>query len=179
MDKLLSGIVSQPLTVVAATAGFGKTTAVRSFLARSRLRCAWVSLTSGDELVFWDKLCRAVSEFAPEKGAELAAISLPKSDVQAARVADLANSVAGGLFVLVVDDYHLISEESRVNDLIKLIVLEEPKNLRLVLVSRTLPAMDPVTLASRGLCTIITSGDLAFSPEETDGYLASRGLKMT
>ena len=39
--------------------------------------------------------------------------------------------------------------------------------------------MDPVTLASRGLCTIITSGDLAFSPEETDGYLASRGLKMT
>ena len=179
MDKLLSGIVSQPLTVVAATAGFGKTTAVRSFLARSRLRCAWVSLTSGDELVFWDKLCRAVSEFAPEKGAELAAISLPKSDVQAARVADLANGVAGGLFVLVVDDYHLISEESRVNDLIKLIVLEEPKNLRLVLVSRTLPAMDPVTLASRGLCTIITSGDLAFSPEETDGYLASRGLKMT
>lgn len=179
VDKLLSGISSRPLTVVAATAGFGKTTAVRSFLSRSRLRCAWVSLTSGDELVFWDKLCRAVAELSPEKGAELASISLPKSDIQAARVADLANGVTGGLFVLVIDDYHLIPDESRLNDLIRVLMLEEPQNFRLVLVSRSLPAVEPVTLSVKGLCTIITSADLAFTPEETDGYLSSRGLQLT
>ena len=178
LDKLLSGIASRPLTVVAATAGFGKTTAVRSYLARSRLRCAWVSLTSGGELVFWDKLCRAVSVFSPEKGAELASISLPKSDVQAARVVDLANGVTGGLFVLVIDDYQLLPDESRVNDLIKLIVLEEPRNFRLVLISRSLPAVDPVTLTAKGLCAIVTSAELAFTPQETDCYLASRGLRL-
>ena len=179
MNSILENAKRFPLTVVTATAGWGKTTALRAFFSSSRLCCGWISLTSGDELVFWEKLCRCCSEFSPAGGAALAALSLPKSDLQAARAIDILNGGFGGELYLVIDDYHLISAESRVNYLLRTMVLEEPRALHIVLASRSMPALGVTELVSKDLAFVVDTDALALTREETEDYLLSQGLRLT
>lgn len=52
IEKLLDSACRPPLVVVSASAGYGKTTAVREYMKKKGSPCAWVSLSCGDELVF-------------------------------------------------------------------------------------------------------------------------------
>lgn len=168
-----------PLSIITATAGWGKTTALRSFFNARRLRCAWIALNSGSELVFWEKLCRGCAEFSKSGAAALAEISIPKSDVQAARVLDILSGDFAGDFYIVIDDYHLLAEDSPVHDLIRSIALNEPLGLHFVLISRSTPPLNAVELSAKGLAFVVTGRELAFTPDETEGFLVSRGLKLT
>ena len=49
VDQLTLGI-QRPLTLIAAPAGFGKTTLLSSWLEHASLRAAWLSLEPGSEL---------------------------------------------------------------------------------------------------------------------------------
>ena len=54
LDHLLSNILEYPLTVVAASAGYGKSTALASFIERGDFPTLWYTLGEGcdDPLVF-------------------------------------------------------------------------------------------------------------------------------
>lgn len=179
VTALLENIKHFPLTIVTATAGWGKTTAVKAFFSAVHLRSVWLSLTSGDELVFWQKLCRGCSAFSAEGGAALAALSLPKSDIQTARAIDLLDGGFGGELFIVIDDYQLIAPHSLINDFIHTVVLEEPRSLHIVLISRTMPALGAAELALKGIAFIVETQTLSLTKEETESYLLSQGLRLT
>lgn len=60
VEKLLDRTADCPLFVVAAGAGYGKTTAVQAWLKKSGLAWGIAALTCGDESLFWEKLCAAL-----------------------------------------------------------------------------------------------------------------------
>lgn len=179
VDKLLEKIKQLPLMVITATPGWGKTTALRAFFASRRLRCLWVTLTSGDELLFWNRACRSYAEFSIEGAEALASVSFPKSDIQAAKVLDILRERAQGDLYVVIDDYHLFSDESAIHDFIHTVVLNEPAGIHLILASRTLPPINVTELTAKELAFVVTNSELAFTREETESFLVWRGLRLS
>ena len=117
-ERLDAGLQGK-LTLIAAPAGFGKTTllsAWRATEAGSSTAFAWVSLDSGDNdpLLFWRYVLAAVDTVAP--GAATPALTLlqsPQPPSSETILTALLNQIATNPnvpknFVLVLDDYHVI-----------------------------------------------------------------------
>src|SRR5579859_7863679 len=109
--------IQRPLTLIAAPAGFGKTTLLSTWLEHAPLRSAWVSLEPADDDLtrFWSYLFTALARIYPDSGASALALlqGSPLSPLPAIEtvltvwinaLATLPHEVA-----LVLDDYHLIT----------------------------------------------------------------------
>ncbi|MEA3438907.1 MAG: LuxR C-terminal-related transcriptional regulator [Chloroflexota bacterium] len=165
----------RPLTLVSAPAGYGKSTLVSAWLEECDCPSAWVSLDEydNDMLTFLGYLIAAIQTMFPEACRETAAL-LQVSEPPPARV------IAGTLlndwehieqpFVIVLDDYHVIHEES-IHDLLDALLRYPPQSLHLVITTRTDPSLDLVNLRARGQVQEIRAHALRFQVEETAAFL--------
>lgn len=180
IDQALSNIFNYPLTIVSATMGYGKTTSVRSYLSRSHhAQVIWVSLlgSDGDEIVFWNKLSSAVGRSYPEIGKHLERVGFPSNARQVAAVIEIIEKLNEAVStVIVIDDYHLIEQNDKLNRLVEVIAEEELSNLHLVLISRTRPQLNHTNLLSKDLCYYINTEMLAFTMQEIQDYFTFMGF---
>ena len=173
----------RPLTLVSAAAGSGKTTLLSDWLATCPCPSAWLSLDEGDSdlAVFLNYFLAALRTVVPGACettlALLQAAELPPTQVLASRLINDLDSLrnhpalAGGQgFVLVLDDYHLVSGQA-VNELLIEVLRHPPQPMRLVLVTRRDPALPLNSLRARGQMVEIRQQDLRFTLEETRDYL--------
>src|SRR5262245_46554937 len=116
LERLDQAISTKQVVVLAALAGWGKTTALAQWAARSTLRTAWYTLdsTDRDPNLFLDYLLHAVALFVP--GAEglsqqLATVS-PQGLPDLCRATALAIASAPEPFALVLDDFHTLEDDS-------------------------------------------------------------------
>src|SRR5437588_3179780 len=114
-NQLQPGI-QRPLTLIAAPAGFGKTTLLSTWLQSAPVSAAWVSLEGGDDDLarFWSYAFTALERVSPGSS-ELALALLWGSHSQQLPPIETVltvwiNSLAAlqNEVVLVFDDYHLI-----------------------------------------------------------------------
>ena len=88
----------------------------------------------------------------------------PLRDLASLLINDL-NSI-GQNFILVLDDYHCITE-IYIHDLIDQLLLYPPRGMQLVVATRSDPQLSLVRLRGKGLVTEIRSHDLRFTKQET------------
>lgn len=172
IENVLSNIFSFPLTVVSATMGYGKTTAVKTFLENRKVNTIWVSLTGerNSESLFWSKLCSAAAKYYPEKARRLMEMGFPYNQHQLDKIIGYIQEYSSDKkAVLVIDDYHLIENNRQFEALIEIAVQEEIPNFHIVLISRTRPVIGHGLLA-KGLCFSVDSSTLAFTTEEIEEY---------
>lgn len=190
LDTGLQGV----LTLVSAPAGFGKTTLVSTWLSQ-RVReegsadgydkftssspapsnVAWFSLDDGDDdpVRFLTYLVATVQKISPHIGHTVQGIlqdpQLPSPDLV---VTLLINDIttAETPFVLVLDDYHVITSPLIHQGLVYL-VDHMPSQMHLVITSRSEPPLPLSRLRARGLLTEIGIEDLRFSGTETAVFL--------
>lgn len=179
VDKLLAGVANHPLTCIVAGAGYGKTTAVAEFLKKANLPTAYVTLTSGDAEVLWNKLCAAVELQNHDAADALRLLGLPVGPWAVARAVKLAREQCHAPFVICIDDYQHLPQTSPVHTLVETLAFENVQNLHILLLSRTQPPIRLATLASRGMALCVGAEDLCFDTKETGEYLAMRGLRLT
>src|SRR5437588_8721393 len=123
LNTLLNQGLRRKLTLISAPAGFGKTTLlsswVQSFLQENHEspRVAWVSLDEGDNepVLFWTYLLTALDAQQPGLCAPLLAyLQIQQASMAQVRyvLKALINTLASSSeqFLLVLDDYHLITE---------------------------------------------------------------------
>lgn len=174
VDQLNDHWRQRPLTLVSASAGYGKTTLVSSWLAMIEAPVAWLSLedTDSDLNVFFDYLIASIRNTIPEACDGTAALlKMPESP--APRV--LSSSFINELdqihqpFILVLDDYHLI-HAPEVHDLMTKLLSHPPRSMHLVLIGRSDPPVDLPKLRARGLVTEIRGRDLRFTQQETADF---------
>lgn len=79
INQLLAGTTDYPLSCVVAGAGYGKTTAAREYLSKADVPHAWITLTSGDGEVLWDKLCEAVEVHSKTAADALRTLGCPSA----------------------------------------------------------------------------------------------------
>ena len=166
-----------------APAGSGKTTLLSDWLHSCPCPSAWLSLDEGDSdlgtfLTYFVAAIRTIFPDACEQTlALLQAIETPPTRILVSTLINEIEVLHGHpvlatdkSFVLVLDDYHLIAGQE-VNSLLIEILRHPPQTMRLVLATRSDPALPLANLRARGKVTEIRWHDLRFSREETAEYL--------
>jgi len=162
--------LSQPLTLISAPAGYGKTVLASCVLDSSPLPHAWLSLDRQDNdlRLFLEYILAAIESIFPQALQRtrliLSASTLPPVEV-------IAPSLINELleldreFVLALDDAHVINNPD-VLDLLAALLQNPPEGLHLVLVMRRDLPLPLDRLRAYGHMTEIRSSDLRFSAAE-------------
>src|SRR5215210_3187845 len=155
------------LTLISAPAGSGKTTLAVAWLASQNTRVAWLSLDSDDnDPVRFIRGVIAAFQITGEK------LSIPagRRDLKTI-ISDLVNHLGeADPIVLVLDDYHVITEEA-VHVALAYLLDHLPTSLQLVLVTREEPPLPLARLRARGQLREFDLHDLRFTVEETNTFL--------
>ena len=166
------------LVLVAAPAGYGKTTAVRAWCASRDAAFAWVTLDAGDDdpLRFWRYIATAVDRVRPGIGRT----ALQRLDAPGLDIADAADELMNGIgafgrpFVLVLDDFHAVTSADCLSSLDNAL-LHLPANARVVLLTRVDPPLSLGRLRAGGELVELRASDLAFTAAEAWELLVTRG----
>lgn len=174
IERLNEGL-DRKLTLISASAGFGKTTLVSEWAAGCERPVAWLSLDEGDvdSTRFLTHLVAAVQTIADNIGegviSALQSLQPPSTE---SILTILINELSAlpYKFVLVLDDYHIISAKQIDNALIYL--LEHlPPQMHLVIATRENPQLPLGRLRARGLLTELRATDLRFTSSEAAAFL--------
>jgi LuxR family maltose regulon positive regulatory protein len=167
------------LTLVSAPAGYGKTTLVGDWIARSEIPAAWLSLDVSDNDLarFLSYLIAALQAATPQIDPPIGAgiqqileadAHLPIERLLTALVNDIVTSV--NRLALVLDDYHVIAEFG-VHQALDFLFDHLPPGMHIVLISRADPPMPLGRLRAQGQLMEIREVDLKFTPDEAASFL--------
>ena len=166
------------LMLVAAPAGYGKTTAVRVWCASLDASVAWVTLDAGDDdpVRLWRYVATAVDRVRSGLGrAALRRLGVAGSPVEAA-VDELINGLAalGSELVVVLDDLHAVTSEECLSS-IDYALAHLPSNAHVLVLARTDPALRLAPLRAAGALVEVRGADLAFTAAEAHELLVVLG----
>jgi DNA-binding SARP family transcriptional activator len=181
LDQLLAAAAEHPLTVVHASAGYGKSSALASFAARGGWPTVWLSLGESidDPQVFLLHLAHACRRAAPRVGQR--ALELLERAPGAAAWPQALDALTNDLLsalddetILVLDDYHTVDGRPDIRALIERLILQRPPLLHVALVTRQWPQLAALpTLRVRGELLSIGEAELRFTDEEVAELFAS------
>ncbi|MBX2999480.1 MAG: hypothetical protein KF893_13270 [Caldilineaceae bacterium] len=176
IDRLNEGLSGgRSLTLVAAPTGFGKSTLVGEWLIRCGRPTAWLSLDENDNdpARFWLYFISALQRIAPGVGAGLLEIvQSPQPPPLEPWLTALLNEIAAipHDFILVLDDYHAIDDQS-IGDGLAFVIEHLPPQMHLVITTREDPVLPIPRLRARGRLTEVRVADLRFTPAEASEFL--------
>src|SRR6266480_5199070 len=186
LERLNEGL-HRKLTLIAAPAGFGKTTLVSAWvegIERPRARTAWLSLDEGenDPARFLTYLVAALQTIAATIGeGVLGALQSPQPPPTASILTALLNDITtiSDHFVLVLDDYHVLDAKP-IDHALTFLLEHLPPQMHLVIATREDPQLPLARLRARGQLTELRATDLRFTPPEAAEFLnQGMGLNLS
>ncbi len=187
-DQLRVGGGEGPrLVLVAAPAGFGKTTLLAQWLAAaagaSQCRVAWLALDPGeaDLRLFLTHLVAAIQTAEPEVGVDALGLleaggATPTEAVLISLINDL--DVLAGPMVVALDDYHVI-DGGAVHEAVTFLLDNLPPQVTLAMTTRADPPLPLSRLRARGELVEVRAADLRFTTDEAEVFLNEvMGLKL-
>jgi ATP/maltotriose-dependent transcriptional regulator MalT len=164
------------LALIAAPAGFGKTTLLAAWVAESRRPVAWLALdpAESDPTRFLAYLVAAVRTIAPRIGEEVVrALDSPQPPPPESLLTALLNDVATlpEPFTLVLDDYHVL-DSPPVDAALTFLIEHLPPQMHLIIATREDPPLPLARLRARGQLTELRAADLRFTPDEAATFLS-------
>ena len=195
MERLDAGLQGK-LTLVSAPAGYGKTTVVADWIGLSQTATAWLSIDEADNdparfLIYVIAALQRIDEsIGVDVQAALAESQLPPGETLLARlVHDIAaatgapstgrrgeltgppgQSSGGRAFVLVLDDYHLLTAQP-VHEALAFLLEHLPAAMHLLIAGRSDPPLPISRLRVQGEITEIRTPNCASPEEETAAFL--------
>ena len=179
--ELLNTGLEYPLTLVSAPAGFGKTTLLSTWvqsLPPGRPRIAWVSLDEGDneQVQFWMYVLTALDSQQPGLCTQLVTyLQTQQAPPLRSVLQTLINRLAeqSEQFLLILDDYHLVTEQA-IHASLAYLVEHLPPQLHLILTTRSDPPLPLSLLRARGQLLEVRTDELRCTPEEVMAFLKRR-----
>src|SRR6266496_817771 len=175
---------SFPLTLLSASAGFGKTTLLSAWANQSTSQVAWLALDEqdNDPTRFWAYVIASLRHSSSPVGeGALAMLHSPHPSLLTGALTSLINELAALSqdIALILDDYHLIREQA-IHDSLQFLLDHLPPCLHLLLASRSDPKLALARLRARGQVIEIRETELRLSGEEAARFLTQvTGLALT
>ena len=169
-----------PITLISASAGYGKSTLARQWCERSQRPVAWINLDSSDNdpLAFLNSIAHALDRLDPIAPELLAELTAPKP-----RILDFAlPAITRELdrlspLELVLDDAHELTEHGSL-DVLDLLLDGIRPGTHVTLVTRTALHLPLARRRLTGNLVEIRAEDLAFDPGEIRELAATRGMDL-
>ena len=164
------------LTLISASAGFGKTTLISNWLASIKRQAAWLSLDEGDNdpTRFLIYVVSALQTIAPNVGEGLLDIlqSSQPPPIEAI-LTTLLNEIAAiaDNFIFVLDDYHMLDSKT-VDNALTFLLEHQPPQMHLVITTREDPNLPLTRLRVHDQLTELRAADLRFTPSEAAEFLS-------
>jgi LuxR family maltose regulon positive regulatory protein len=174
IEQLNAGL-DRKLTLISAPAGFGKTTLLSEWVGGCQRPVGWLSLdeSDNDPARFFTYFIAALQRVDPGigQGAQ-AMMQSPQPPPPEVLLTALINDIAAASqpFILVFDDYHLITALP-IHQQLAFLLEHQPPQMHLVIATREDPPLPLSRLRARGQTVEIRQADLRFTPEETADFL--------
>lgn len=185
----LDDLSDNRLIIIAAPAGYGKTSLLIDFAHRIPMPVGWLSLDAMDAEPqrFVAGFIAALREAFPKFGrTSIPAMNgMPQERLNLESLVSLiVNDIYETIdehFVLVIDDYHLVESVQEINYFINRFLLLADENCHVIISSRRLlPLADMPLLVARSMVGGIGFEELAFQPEEIQNlYLQNFGISLS
>lgn len=187
-DRLIEELANasqRPVTLVAAPAGYGKTTAVSQWLTSTSgpENIAWVSLDTSDNdpVRLWTHIATAldgagcviardIAGFVAAGSHDMLTAVLPQ---MIAGIAELSSEVT-----LLIDDVDIV-RSAACHVQMDFLIKHLPERAHLVLIARADPALRLGRLRAAGRLSEIRADDLTFDVREASSLLASDGVEIS
>jgi len=177
----LRSLLDNKLLLLSAPAGYGKTSLLIDLAHNIEMHVCWLSLDllDRDPQRFLAYLIASLAERFPGVGEtsrhQLNRLKSIEEDAEAILVM-LTNELydhTENNFLLIIDDYHLLDDVPIISDLLNRFLQLVDDNCHVLLSSRTLPALDDVTLmVAREQVAGLSHTELAFVPREVQALYA-------
>lgn len=173
-DRVRANIDS-PITLVAADAGCGKTTLIADFLNDMTRPSVWYQLdhTDADPIVFLNYVAQGIKTIQPAFGeAIFSYLSEANEDLVRfpERAADLLiNEILRSIeqpFILVLDDYHHIGNDTIVHKIVDRMLQYASEHLHVIVTTRDLPPLAIMRRRTQSTALVLTREDLLFTDDE-------------
>ena len=182
IHHLLEEALQKPVTAIVAGAGYGKTQAVYEFLQECDAVTIWLQLSHFDNVPMrlWENFIYAVSLQNERLASEFKTVGFPETRQEYGRfLAMLANAAKEDKrYVMVYDDFHLISEPSVLNFFERFLYAQVP-NLSIIIISRKEPGVNAMKLLSKDMLAIADENVLRFSKEEMIHYFRVQNIHLS
>jgi len=174
IDRLNEGL-DRKLTLISASAGFGKTTLVSEWVVGCYRPVAWLSLDEGDidSTRFLSHLIAALQTIGENLGGgAVSALQSPQPPSIETILTILLNEISALTykFILVLDDYHVI-DATRIDDALNFLLEHLPPQMHLVIATRENPQLSLSRLRARSHLIELRDTDLRFTPGEAAAFL--------
>jgi LuxR family maltose regulon positive regulatory protein len=174
-ERLNAGLDKQ-LTLIAAPAGFGKTTLLSEWIPKSPRCVTWLSLDEGDNdsTQFWTYFISSLQGLRADLGSgELTLLQSPQALPITSILTALINDVTAfsDAFAFVLDDYHVI-ESQPIHEALTFLLSHLPANMHLVITSRVDPPLPLARLRASDQLTELRANDLRFTADEAAAFLS-------
>lgn len=177
----LKALLHNKLLLLAAPAGYGKTSLLIDLAHSIEMPICWLSLDplDRDPQRFLAYLIASLAQRFPVVGEtsrqQLSRLKSIEQDAETILVMltnELYDHVENN-FLLVIDDYHLLDDVPVISDLLNRFLQLADDNCHVLLSSRTLPALNDVTLmVAREQVAGLSHAELAFIPREVQALYA-------
>ena len=181
IDLLEADSGAVPVIFISAGPGWGKTTLLTQWAARSQRPFAWVSVDANDNdpIVLLTYVATALDRVARLDPSVFEALTSPGASIEGTVVPRLGMALAtmDEPVVLVLDDLHLLDSQPCL-DAIAALARHVPAGSQLVLSARGQPALPLGALRARGLALEIGPDELSMDQTEARQLLSAAGLDL-
>lgn len=180
LEKLDQGL-NRKLILVAAPAGFGKTTLISDWINHSKTVAVWISLDSADNepAQFLQYIIAGFRKINEEFGSLASELLNSQDQSNFTLITGLLTNEMLALkqdILLVLDDFHLI-QNREVLDIITNLLKYMPGNMHLAIITRSDPTLNLARLRSQQQLVDLRASDLCFSIDEISN-LFNKKLKL-
>ena len=179
LNNRLKTILEAHLTIVEAPTGYGKSTVIKEYLNKTNVDVIWFSIDSSDKDAFITDFSNRMKALSAETAETIRNIGFPKDDKSSMLFAkSLFEIEFMSKTLLVLDNYHLISDEF-FNKVIKDIAVGKNENLNVICLTQDINSNVTFDLVLEKKLNYINKADFALSMMEIDDYFKLCGIKLT
>lgn len=184
LTERLDAGMHRKLSVVSASAGYGKTTLISEWARRCGRQIAWLSLDEGDNdpARFFAYLSAALKFAGPKFegaafGLQQSPMPVPIESLMASLLEEIG--LISDPFNLVFDDYHVI-RDGTIEKMVAYLIEYMPPQMHLVIATREEPRLPLARWRVRDQLTELQTAELRFSREEAAEFMSNTtGLTLS
>ena len=185
-DRLLltleRSVIGCPLTLIAAPAGYGKTTVVAQWLDRMTGRNrAWVALDAADNdpVRFWTHIATALERAGCAfDGGAVSLVAKHHADITNGLLPEIVRALAEAPVLLSLDDYHFIRARA-CHEQVDFLIEHLPPGASVLIMTRADPALHLGRLRAAGQLAEIRADRLSFNADEATALLRFEDIQLS